>query len=120
MKKYIHITKENRLGLAKMFDVTDRMVWAAITFEKETDLAKRIRKAAIERGGIVMNELPALETFHDSDNYMREYLPNGAMLEFNKGDGTGDVIFKGKSVKHYPQVMISEIGSIQSWASSLR
>ncbi|MEI3469512.1 MAG: hypothetical protein V8Q76_12850 [Bacteroides intestinalis] len=42
------------------------------------------------------------------------------MLEFNKGDGTGDVIFKGKSVKHYPQVMISEIGSIQSWASSLR
>ena len=31
MKKYIHITKENRLGLAKMFNVTDRMVWAAIT-----------------------------------------------------------------------------------------
>lgn len=120
MKKYIHITKENRLGLAKMFNVTDRMVWAAITFEKETDLAKRIRKAAIERGGIMMNDLPELETFHDHDNYMRQVLPNGAMLELNKSDGTGDVIFKGKSVRHYPLVMVSEISSIQDWAIRLR
>lgn len=120
MKKYIHITKENRLGLAKMFDVTDRMVWAAITFEKETELAKRIRKAAIERGGIMMNELPESETFWDSDNYIRHYLPNGAMLEFNKITGTGDVIFKGESVKHYPLVMLNEIPNIQEWASTLR
>lgn len=120
MKKYIHITKENREGLANIFGVTDRMVWAAITFEKDTDLAKRIRKAAIERGGIMMNELPEMETFHDYDNYLRQYLPNGAMLEFNKVTGTGDVIFKGESVKHYPMVVLNEIPNIQKWAMTLR
>lgn len=120
MKRYIHVTKENRLWLARLFDVTDRMVWASITFEKDTDIAKRIRKAAIERGGIVMNELPEVETFHDSDNYMRQYLPNGAVIEFDKTNGTGDVIFNGRRARHYPQVLLSEIGRIQRWASSLK
>lgn len=120
MKKYIHITKENREGLAKVFDVTDRMVWAAITFEKNSDLAKRIRKAAIERGGIMMNELPEMETFHDHDGYIRQVLPNGALLELNKITGTGDVIFKGESVKHYPLVILSEIPNMQEWAMTLR
>lgn len=120
MKKYVHVTKENRLGLAKMFDVSDRMVWAAITFEKDNELSKRIRKAAIERGGIMMNDLPEMETFWDADGYIRQYFPNGAMIELDKDNGTGDVIFKGKSVRHYPLVMVSEISSIQDFAIALR
>lgn len=120
MKKYIHITKENREGLVKIFGVTDRMVWAAITFEKDTDIAKRIRKAAIERGGIMMNELPEMETFHDHDGYMRQYLPNGVLLEFSKKDGSCDATFKGQNVQHWDEVRVNEIEGIQSWAMTLR
>ena len=122
MKKYIHITKENREGLAKIFKVSDRTVWNAISFDKNKDsnLAKRIRKAAIERGGILMSELPLMEALHDHDDYIRQYFPNDAMLELSKNDGSGVVFFKGVQVKRYENVLLSEIGSIQNWAMTLR
>ena len=95
MKKQVTVTKENREFLEKAFKVSSVMIWKALTFESDTDLARRIRKLAVERGGIEMCFCPVLETMHDSDGYMRQYLPNGAMLEFNKNDGNGSVFFKG-------------------------
>ena len=120
MKKYIHVTKEVRERLMKIFGVSSVMVWKALTFESESTLANKIRKAAFENFGILMNELPAVETFHDHDNYMRQYLPNGVLLEVNKGNGDVDVIFKGASVKHYENVFVKDIKSIQNWAETLR
>lgn len=122
MKRYIHVTKEVREFLAKVFKVTDRTVWYAITFEKDNQLHRKIQMLAIKKGGILMNELPALETFHDHDNYMRQYLPNGAMLELGKTEATkgGAVYFKGEKVKHYDVVMCDEILDIQRWAMTLR
>lgn len=120
MKKYIHVTKEVREHLMKIFGVSGVMLWKALTFESESDLANKIRKAAFENFGILMTELPAVETFHDHDGYMRQYLPNGAMLEFCRTDNSGDVIFKGVKVKHYEQVMFSDIENIQKYASELR
>lgn len=120
MKKYLHVTKEVREHLMKIFGVSSVMVWKALTFESESTLANKIRKAAFENSGILMNELPAMETFHDYDGYMRQYLPNGAMLEFCRNDNSGDVFFKGVKVKHYEQVMFSDIENIQKFASELR
>ena len=51
---------------------------------------------------------------------MRQYLPNGAMLEFSKNDSSGDVFFKGLKVKHFDVVMLNDIESIQNWAMTLR
>ena len=120
MKRYIHVTKEVREFLAKVFKVTDRTVWYAITFEKDNQLHRKIQMLAIKKGGILMNELPALETFHDHDNYMRQYLPNGAVLEFNKNNGDGDVYIHGKCVRHYENLFWSDIEGIQNWAMTLR
>lgn len=123
MKKYIHVTKEVREKLMKIFGVTNVMVWNALTFNPNrgnSDLAKRIRCCAIQNGGIVMNELPEVETFHDHDNYMRQYLPNGAMIEVNKSNGDADVLFRGESVKHYENIFVKDIEAIQNWAATLR
>ncbi len=120
MEKFIHITKEVRQHLRKIFSVTDVMIWKALNFESDSELAGKIRKAAYENYGILMVQAPALETLHDHDNYMRQYLPNGVLLEFNKSNGEGDVYFRGNHVKHYENVLLSEIGNIQNWASSLR
>lgn len=54
MKKQVTVTKENREFLEKAFKVSSVMIWKALTFESDTDLARRIRKLAIERGGIEM------------------------------------------------------------------
>lgn len=125
MKQYIHVTKETRRKLMKIFDCSERMVFYALRFDGDkgsSDLAKRIRKAAFENYGILMNEIPAMETFHDHDGYMRQYLPNGAILEIGKTEATkgGAVFFKGVKVKHYDEVMCDELESIQNWAMSLR
>ena len=120
MKQYIHITKEVRKHLMKVFKCTSVMIWKALNFESDSDLARKIRKAAYENYGILMSELPSIETFHDHDNYMRQYLPNGAMLELSKDDASGDVFFKGLKVRHYDCVMLNDIESIQSWAMTLR
>lgn len=120
MKKYIHVTKEIREHLKKVFKVTTVMVWKALTYESGSELANKIRKAAVECGGIVMNELPEMETFHDHDNYMRQYLPNGAIIEINKSNGNGEVIFRGKSVRSYENLWMRELDGIQKWAGALR
>lgn len=123
MEKYIAVTKEDREFLARAFKVTERTVFNAIRFDEgrgSSELVKRIRKAAMERGGVVMVAVPEMETIFNSDNYMRQYLPNGAMLEFNMKDDSGDVWFKGERVRHYESVRISDIEGIQRWATALR
>ena len=123
MEKYIAVTKEDREFLARAFKASDRTVAYALQFDGKrgnSDMARRIRKAAVERGGVVMVAIPEMETMYDRDGYMRQYLPNGAMLEFNMEDDSGDVWFKGERVRHYESVRISDIKDIQRWATALK
>ena len=122
MKKYIHIQKSDREFIAKAFKVSKRTVYNAIHFEdmnEGNDLAKKIRTLALERGGIVMVEAPELETLHDADDYMRQYIGD-VLLEFSKTKPVCDVYKKGVKVRHFDNVMTSDIQGIQDWASGLR
>ena len=117
MKKYIHIKKEDREFIMKALGVTQRSVFSAIHFEERrgnTELARKIRKLAMDRGGIVMVELPEIETLHDADGYMRQYLPNDTLLGFSREDGGCDVFHKGRKVRHYDNVVIKDIPGIQN------
>ena len=125
MKQYIHVTKDTRQKLMKIFCCTERMVFYALQFDEKkgnSEMAKKIRKAAYESGGILMTESPALETLFDHDGYMRQYLPNGAIIELGKTPETkgGAVFFKGEKVRDYEDVKISDIVNIQNWAMTLR
>jgi len=122
MKKYIHIQKSDREFIAKAFKVSKRTVYNAIHFEdmnEGNDLAKKIRTLALKRGGIVMVEAPELETLHDADDYMRQYIGD-VLLEFSKTEPVCDVYKKGVKVRHFDNVMTSDIQGIQDWASGLR
>lgn len=122
-KRYIHIMKEDRGFIMKSLGVTERTVLNAIRFDEKrghTDLAKRIRKLAMSRGGIVMVVNPEIETLFDADNYMRQYFPNGALIELDKKAGTGDVLFKGERAGHYENVSLRDIEEIQAFASALK
>lgn len=81
------------------------------------------RKSASWRwtvAGIVMVEVPEMETLFDADGYMRQYLPNNTMLELNKKTGGCEVFHKGEKVRRYENVEVAEIENIQSWALALR
>lgn len=120
MKKYIHVTSEDRQFLAKAFNVSSVTVWKALRFEQDTDTIRRIQKAARERGGIVMAVAPVMEILHDHDNVIRQYFPNSALLEISKNDSTGVVTYKGEEVRHYDNVTFSNIDSIQNFAAALK
>ncbi len=123
MKRFIHIQKKDREFIMQAFGVSARTVQNALRYDEErgnTDLAKRIRKLATDRGGIVMNESVEVETLHDSDGYIRQYMPNGVMLEIaKKAAATCDVFKCGDLVRHYDNVTLGTIGSIQNWAMTL-
>lgn len=122
-KRYIHIMKEDREFIMKSLGVTERTVLNAIGFDEKrgnSDTAKRIRKLAMSRGGIVMVVNPEIETLFDADNYMRQYFPNGALIELDKKAGTGDVLFKGERAGHYENVSLRDIEEIQAFASALK
>ena len=122
-KRYIHIKKEDREFIMKAFKVTERTVFNAISFDEKrgnTELAKRIRKLAMERGGIVMVKHPEMETLFDADHYMRQYLPNDVLLEFSLEDGGCDVFHRGEKVRRYENVDVRSIQNIQNWAMSLK
>ena len=120
IEKKISTTKENREFLMKVFGVTERMVFKALAFQSDTELARKIRHLALQRGGFLLSIGPDFETIHDCDGYMRQHFKNGAMLEFDKEDGQCDAFFGGEHVKHWDQVMLKEIGGIQSWVSALK
>lgn len=118
MKKYIHVKKEDREFLAKVFGITPRMVFNAVHFESDSELARKVRKLAMDRGGIVMVEAPEAETLFDADGYMRQYLPGGVLLEFKYSDNSCTVFVRGEERRRFDDVHVSDIPYIQEFAGN--
>lgn len=122
MEKYIHVNKEVRLCLAKTFNVSDKTVWNALNFDKkrgETDCAKRIRKFALQKGGIVMVVAPEVEVLHDYDGVINQYFPNGAKLESDKNTGDTELFYKGERVARWENIKLRDMDTIQQMVAGL-
>lgn len=72
MKKQILATSENKAFLAKAFGCTPMTVWRALNFERDNELARKIRHLALQRGGRITGGDEELEmdfeTIHDTAN----------------------------------------------------
>lgn len=122
MEKYIHVTKEVRQCLAKTFNVSDKTVWNALSFDKkrgETDCAKRIRKFALQKGGIVMVVAPEVEVLYDYDGVINQYFPNGAKLESDKNTGDTELFYKGERVARWENIKLRDMDTIQQMVAGL-
>ena len=116
MKKRIATTREMRQKAMKVFHVTEQTVFNAIGFDSKrgnTDTAKRIRSYILQNGGIVMVELPEVETIHDADGMMRQYFPNGAMIEVNKITGDLTSYYKGAEMIKKENVSVRQLAEVQ-------
>ncbi len=120
-KHYIHVTSDVRALLKEKFECTEMSVWRALNYDNDYPMSINIRKYVLENNlGILMVRIPSIETFHDYDGYMRQYLPNGAIIDVNKKTGNIEVIFNGEVVMHRENCFWAEIEGIQEWANSLR
>ncbi len=122
-KRMIEVTKETREFLRKAFGVTDVMVWYALNFDPkrgQSDLAKRIRSLALQKGGVLLNVGPEVETIHSADGRMRQYFPHGVLLEADtRNTGLVAVYKKGELQRSWDNPGVRELDEIQSWAMSL-
>ncbi len=122
-RRIIEVTKETREFLQKAFRVSQPMVWYALTFDEkrgQSDLAKRIRNLAVQKGGVVMNVGPEAETIHSADGRMRQYFPNGVLLEADtRSTGLVAVYKGGELLRSWDNPGVRELDGIQNWAMSL-
>lgn len=81
MKKQILTDNETKAFLIKTFGCTRQAVWQALNFERNSELARKIRTLALKRGG----------------KLTEGYIPD-CDTSFNESDGTMDVTF-GERVK---------------------
>lgn len=56
MKKYISVPNETKRELRTIFHCSKEMVWMALNFKSDSDLAKKIRKLALDKGGVIFDE----------------------------------------------------------------
>lgn len=114
------MTKEQRQFLCKAFGVTKVMVSYALNFhptQGRSDLARRIRKLAVERGGFLMCCAPESEVVHDADGMMRQYFENGMMWEGDKHTGTLELRDeKGEVVLKIEKATLGDIETVQARA----
>lgn len=75
-RKQIEVTKEARKEIKAAFKCSDMAIWRALSFALDTPLSLRIRKFAMQKGGVLLLLTPAMETIHDKDGYMRQYFEN--------------------------------------------
>ena len=109
MKKYIKLQKKDKDFVLSAFNISGVMLSYALNFDKKrgnSELAKKIRTLALQRGGVLMNELPECETIHDANGMMLQAFANGAMMKIDKNSGAfetkdrkGNVVRKGHLVK---------------------
>ena len=122
-KRVIEVTKETRDFLQQAFKVSQPMVWYALTFDEkrgQSDLAKRIRNLALQKGGVVLNIGPEIETIHSADGRMRQYFPHDVLLEADtRCTGLVAVYKKGELQRSWDNPGVSELDGIQNWAMSL-
>ena len=118
MKKVISVTRKDREFLMKAFDVSSQMVSYALNYAKpqgESELAKKIRRLAMQRGGFVMICAPASEVVHDHEGVMRQYFDNGWMWEGDKTTGTMAVKnAQGETVTWIENAGIRDIEAVQA------
>ena len=117
MKRVITVTRSQREFLAKSFGVTKEMVSYALNFHPvkgQSDLAKKIRCLAVQRGGFELVTAPASEVVHDADGVFKKYFENGWMWEADKNTGLLVVLDeKGNLKKSIENAKVADIDAVQ-------
>lgn len=53
--KFIDLPNAKKAQLVRLFGKSRQTIWAALNYVTDSDLAKKIRKAALNMGGVVKN-----------------------------------------------------------------
>lgn len=128
--KFIDLPNAKKAQLARLFGKSRQTIWAALNYVTNSDLAKKIRKAALNMGGIVKNNFQTPEGF--MPNCETEYIhgegtvlgiiqtfPNNVRVEFENKKEIATISCDGEVIKVFEKVLLRDWTRIVYEAQSL-
>lgn len=116
MKKQILTDNETKTYLMKAFKCSRQQVWRALNFERDSDLAKRIRVQALKRGGkLTEGYIPQCETTHNTaDCTMEQRFGSRVKIVADRTNGNVSVIVDGTKKYSYNNLSVAEFMQLQN------
>lgn len=98
MEKQIFVSEKAKAHLREVFKCTSVMVWYALTFKRDSDLARKIRYVALSQlGGVPSWKPEGVETTHEEGaRTMTLHFGKRVQLVYDRKDGSSHVIVDGK------------------------
>ena len=124
-ERYIDATAETTAKLARSFNVKEKTVYLALTYQRNSPAAKKIRYTAVKVfGAKPMHHCPECETLHniteDGRDLMVQNFDNGIRLEIDKRTGEAVMYNRHGAVIGRRQIeKIPELAELQLYAESL-
>lgn len=123
MKKHIYLDKKSKAKLQLIFNVSNVMVWKALTFESNSELARKIRHTAMhELGGLLVGDGTVKDwetTFQTAENTMTQTFGSHVKIIVSMDIKLASVLIDGevRDVKH--GISVNELVTLQEEALTL-
>ena len=97
MEKKIYVSEKNKAHLRKVFGCSTMMVWKALNFKSDSELARKIRYTALTQLNGTPNWKQAdMETAHEEiEQTMTQTFGERVKLVFDRKDGSTRVFVDG-------------------------
>ncbi len=128
--KFIDLPNAKKAQLARLFGKSRQTIWAALNYVTDSDLAKAIRRKALQMGGIVKNNFQTPEGFmpncetkyiHGEGTVLGiiQIFPNGVQVEFENKKEIATISCDGEVIKVFEKVVMNDWTRIVYEAQSL-
>ena len=113
MAKKIYVEEKAKAHLRRVFKCSNVMVWKALTFESDSELARKIRYVALSQlGGVANWEAAEVETTHEEvARTMTQHFGPRVSLVYYKEDDRAVVLVDGHEEKS------GTVGSIENFVA---
>lgn len=116
MEKKIYVSDKAKTQLCKIFSCSKMMVWLALNFKRESDLARKIRYTALTQfGGVPSWKPEEMETTHEEvERTMTQRYGERVKLVYDRNDGSTSILVDGKVTRKEQDLSIPAFMKLQS------
>jgi len=116
MEKQIYVSKKGKAHLCEVFNCTTVMVWKALNFKSDSELARKIRFTALTQLNGTPNWKQAnVETTHEEvEKTMTQRYGERVKLVYDRNDGSTSILVDGKVTRKEQDLSIPAFMKLQS------
>ena len=116
MEKKIYVSEKNKAHLRKVFGCSTMMVWKALNFKSDSELARKIRYTALTQlNGTPNWKQTDVETTHEEvEKTMTQRYGERIKLVYDRNDGSTSILVDGKVTRKEQDLSIPAFMKLQS------